>query len=128
MNVTESPLDPDRLRVLKDLENECGVPVIPDLAKSFLYASEETIELLKQAVAANNLTHIRNHAHKLKGSAGNMGAARLARICQDFEDFCQEGSTIDCQLLLHEMTEAHQQVKALLEQQYLENNSPTSMD
>lgn len=72
-------LDPDVLSGLKEvMEGE-----YPKLLDTFLHDSQERVTALRRARDdAKALGHI---AHSFKGSSGNLGAVRLAQLCQRLE-------------------------------------------
>jgi HPt (histidine-containing phosphotransfer) domain-containing protein len=77
--VAEIHLDPDVLSGLQEvMEDE-----YPRLLETFLHDSEERVTALRKARDdAKALGHI---AHSFKGSSGNLGAVRLAQLCQRLE-------------------------------------------
>ena len=77
--MAEVHLDPDVLSGLQDvMEGE-----YPKLLDTFLDDSQKRIEALRKAGAdAKALGRI---AHSFKGSSGNLGAVRLAQLCQLLE-------------------------------------------
>lgn len=44
------------------------------------------MEKLKAAVASSDARALEHHAHKLKGSCRNIGAVRVANLCDKLED------------------------------------------
>jgi len=58
---------------------------LTELIDIFLSQSEELIQEINQAAAANNSQNLMKSSHKLKGSCLNLGALGLGAICQDLE-------------------------------------------
>lgn len=58
----------------------------PVLINTFLSDSEERIRLLQRALAARDNDTVWRQAHSFKGSCNNLGAERLAELCQSMED------------------------------------------
>ncbi|MEH3023294.1 MAG: Hpt domain-containing protein [Pseudomonas oryzihabitans] len=75
-------LDPETLATLRDCMEEEYVGLI----ETFLVDCDERIAALKRSVIGGDAEQVRQLAHSFKGSAGNMGAAPLAMLCQDVEE------------------------------------------
>lgn len=77
-------------RVLGGLQEvmEAEYPILLD---TFLKDSEQRLVQLHHALAAqvSGLPALGMAAHSLKGSSGNMGATRLAELCQQLEERAQ---------------------------------------
>ncbi|GGJ77830.1 hypothetical protein GCM10010123_04870 [Pilimelia anulata] len=63
------------------------------LVASFAARAPAAVEELAAAVRAGDAAAVRDRAHALKGSAANLGAARLAALCADLEDRARAGDT-----------------------------------
>jgi len=63
----------------------------PTLLETFLNDSEQRLTHLRSALAeqAAGLQDLGMAAHSLKGSSSNMGANRLAELCQQLEELTQ---------------------------------------
>ncbi|VVM90586.1 hypothetical protein PS664_02775 [Pseudomonas fluorescens] len=72
-------MDPD---VLSDLQ-EVMEGEYPKLLDTFLDDSQKRVEALRQA--RDDAKALRRIAHSFKGSSGNLGAVRLAQLCQLLE-------------------------------------------
>ena len=80
------------------------------LLETFINDSVVRIKAIADAVAAQDRDAIHRLAHSLKGSAGNMGAVRLARICKSLEEMATSGVVHDASLLLEDMHNEYQLV------------------
>lgn len=80
MSATEPLLDADVLRELRDMLG----PALDPVLQSFGGQVREVFGLMERAHAAGDASTLRTLAHKLKGSAGSVGASalgtRVARI------------------------------------------------
>ncbi|MCK3837185.1 Hpt domain-containing protein [Pseudomonas synxantha] len=77
--MAEIHLDPDVLSGLQDvMEGE-----YPKLLDTFLDDSQKRIEALRDA--RDDAKALGRIAHSFKGSSGNLGAVRLAQLCQRLE-------------------------------------------
>lgn len=77
-------LDMEQIEELLFLDGGRG-GVLEKFVVAFNTHVPETISTLRAAVAANDFGAITASAHKMKGSAGNLGAAHLAGICLHME-------------------------------------------
>jgi HPt (histidine-containing phosphotransfer) domain-containing protein len=83
--VTDTHLDRDVLSALQEvMEDE-----YPVLLDTFLADSEERLTLLRKAADADQLGAA---AHSFKGSCSNMGAIRLASLCNELEQRAKQKS------------------------------------
>jgi histidine phosphotransfer protein HptB len=81
--VTDIHVDRDALSVLREVMEEG----YPELLDTFLADSESRLAELRNAADAKALSDV---AHSFKGSASNMGAVRLAALCQDLESSAKD--------------------------------------
>jgi CheY-like chemotaxis protein len=98
------PMDPAQLAALP-LIDEAAIGALrdPDLGgdpeflvevvEAFLGDSPPRIEALKSSVAAGDADTLGRAAHSLKGSSGNLGAARMQALCADIERLARAGQT-----------------------------------
>ncbi|MBK5416548.1 Hpt domain-containing protein [Pseudomonas sp. TH31] len=76
--MADTHLDRDVLSALQEvMEDE-----YPTLLDTFIADSEERLRVLRKAEDAAQLM---NAAHSFKGSSSNMGAIRLAELCDELE-------------------------------------------
>lgn len=77
--MAEIHLDPEVLSGLQDvMESE-----YPKLLDTFLDDSQKRVEALRKA--GDDAKALGRIAHSFKGSSGNLGAVRLAQLCQRLE-------------------------------------------
>ena len=77
--MAEIHLDPEVLSGLQDvMESE-----YPTLLETFLHDSQARVEALRNA--RDDAKALGRIAHSFKGSSGNLGAVRLAQLCQRLE-------------------------------------------
>ncbi|UEB97410.1 Hpt domain-containing protein [Pseudomonas sp. HN2] len=83
--MTDPSVDRDVLDTLREvMEGD-----YPELLDTFLNDSEERLSNLRATKDADQLMSC---AHSFKGSACNMGAVRLAELCQDLESNAKDKS------------------------------------
>ena len=71
----------DRLKQLSDPQNQ----FMAKLVMLFMEQADGSIEEIKKHFADGNAVLTSKAAHKLKGSAMNVGAARLSKLCASIE-------------------------------------------
>jgi Hpt domain-containing protein len=72
-------LDADVLDELEDLAGTSDL--IAELAEVFLADAEIQVTVLEVSLAGADSARLAHAAHQLRGSAANVGAAELARLC-----------------------------------------------
>jgi HPt (histidine-containing phosphotransfer) domain-containing protein len=84
-----------RLLALRDAVAKPGEDVLGDLLRLFERDSQTRLATLRAAVANADGEGRKNAAHALKGSAGNVGAKRVAVIAAHVEKHDVDASTIE---------------------------------
>ncbi|WP_336857005.1 hybrid sensor histidine kinase/response regulator [Sinomonas albida] len=83
-------LDEERLEMLRSL----GPGVLQATAEAFRREADSGLERLRRATGGDGHGdggEVRQAAHKLKGSAGNIGAVRAAELCHELEELGRQG-------------------------------------
>lgn len=108
-----------KVSVLESLENiseKLGNDLVKEVLEIFLAQTPGIIKDLAEAVASANYELVGSTAHKLKGGARNIGAMRVAQICELIEDDpARTGSvTLSKQLIIlkQEYTVAEEALKS----------------
>src|SRR5262249_5624796 len=81
INVWSSPVDPIALGELRALDTPGEEPVLNILIEQFLNDLGPRLTALKKAWSIGDTSKLRITAHTIKGSCGNFGANRMARLC-----------------------------------------------
>lgn len=87
----DEPLDPRRIEDLRALAGPDEPDLPRQLTEHFLQGASAVVKTLSAALAANDFTAVRECAHTLKGSSGNMGATILHGLCVDLEMAAEAG-------------------------------------
>jgi two-component system sensor histidine kinase/response regulator len=85
-------LDPDQLAVLRSIGPDDGLGLLQAVAELFLGQAPQLLGDLRRAATEDDPETLRGVAHHLKGSAANVGAVRVAALCQELES-AAAGST-----------------------------------
>jgi CheY-like chemotaxis protein len=80
-----------RLAELRGDDTEESLRLVTGLAASFLERAPGLVDALRAAAERGDATSIEEHAHTLKGAAGNIGAADLASCAAELEDLARAG-------------------------------------
>jgi HPt (histidine-containing phosphotransfer) domain-containing protein len=81
--MTQQPaLDPAAIERLHRLG---GTKLVRGMIESFMTYAPTRMQAAHDALAANDLEQIRQAAHALKSSAGNLGASMLQETCRTLE-------------------------------------------
>ena len=86
-------LDRQRLAGLQAL----GPDIVEEIVGVFLDTAPDYLSALRVACAGDDVAGVRQAAHGLRGSAGNLGFAALAAACEALEDSARTGTVgADC--------------------------------
>ena len=110
-------IDEGILEAYRALQEPGQADVVTEFIDVFLEDLPERLTQLKAAAANRDPKAVRSAAHALKGSAGSIGASRLASVCGDLEALCRAGSVDGADPLVaaieHEATRATEALKRL---------------
>ena len=107
-------LDPEVLANLRDLGD---AELLEELAGMFFDDAASRLGELRGAVEAGDAAGVERVAHTLKGSSGNMGAARMSAICAELQDVGASGDLGRAPGLLGELEEEYGRVRPALERE-----------
>ncbi|WP_331695147.1 Hpt domain-containing protein [Pseudomonas sp. ZY71] len=106
--MTDKHIDRETLSVLREVMEEG----YPELLDTFLTDSESRLGELQKTSDAKVLSEV---AHSFKGSASNMGAVRLAALCQELESDAKDKSTAEIVKLVAEISGEFAEVRPVYE-------------
>jgi HPt (histidine-containing phosphotransfer) domain-containing protein len=81
----------------------------------FFSDTPQVLHRLFQAVQAQDATAVKEAAHSLKGSSGNLGAEKLSLLCRDLESQGKAGGLTSAPELLAQIEAEYAVVKEILE-------------
>ncbi len=118
-NFSAEILDAERLAVFETLGAAVGTDVLSELVSAFLDSLPTRLTEINAAVAASEMWQVEFLAHRLKGSASNLGAAVLLRAASLLEQAAILKNPARCSELLAEVSRAaaatDQELSRLLE-------------
>ncbi len=116
-DVDESVLDPAGLQSLQQMEGR-GAISVDRMFALFVDNGERILPVLREALEARDAARLQLEAHSLKGSAGYLGARRLAALCQEVEALGKANTLGDVADPLKDIEsafeEAHQALRQIL--------------
>ncbi len=77
--------DSIRIRV-KEIQEQTGDDFVKELLDSVLTQVSEAVTSLQASIRTSQHEFVEQHAHKLRGTALNVGAKRLANVCRVIEE------------------------------------------
>jgi len=87
---TAKDFDPQRIDQLRQLQAMTGQDLVSPIIDRFLADSPRRLEDLRAALDAQDGPQLSFAAHAFKGSSGQIGACRLAALCQELESQGQD--------------------------------------
>jgi PAS domain S-box-containing protein len=126
--VTQAPgegpiLDPAIFAGLRALQEPGEPDGVAELAVLFLADTPPRMHAIRNAISTKNPSALQEAAHTLKGSASNLGAKRLAAVCQQIEGAARQGDTQAGSKLLTKLEDEYSRVCFLLEREAKNQNS-----
>jgi two-component system sensor histidine kinase/response regulator len=112
---TADVLDAAVLAGLRELREPGQPDPLAEVADLFLQDSPPRLAKIKQHYEEKDATLLERVAHSLKGSAGNLGARRLAGFCADIEKLAKTGNLDSAAKLVEQLGAEYQRVQAALE-------------
>lgn len=113
---TTNPLDPEVVASLVALGDEGGENILKLLMD--IFTGEEApgcLVRMEDAVQAADAAELAEGAHKLKGSAAQLGAARLRELCATLEGDARDGQLARAAALVAEIRAEVDRVSSALE-------------
>ncbi len=108
-----SLLDLDVLAELEELESSGDPGLVESFVAGLRDAVPEHAAQLRQAIAAGDAKQVQQLAHRLKGTALNIGARGVVEKCQALESLGRAGNVEGALSLLDELEDVFQQTDAL---------------
>lgn len=104
--VVEGPvLDVSRLDALRQMGAD-ALPLVDRIIVSFLAGAPTLLAAVRGAVESGDPSELARVAHKFRGNAANLGAARVSDICRELEQRGRDRSTRDSRELLASLQDA----------------------
>ena len=88
-------MDVQRQSMLRELGPGDGWGLLPAAVNAFLADYPLTLSDLRDGAATGDAVRVRDLTHKLKGASANIGAVRVATLCDRLEDAAVNGAVPD---------------------------------
>jgi len=112
--MSEPVLDATVLDTLRQLTPPGEPDVLAEVLELFLQEAPRRIEKLIAAWAANDAAELYKTAHSLKGSAGNIGAQPLFRVCSQLDGKGRAGDLTHVKPLVETLAAEYARVEAAI--------------
>ena len=109
-NQDDAALDPAVVAGLRRLADAAGGEVLDELAELFARDTPQRLTTLRRAVADGDTHTLTETAHALRGSAANLGATTMVRLCQQLEHQANSGNRQAVAELLARLEALHPRV------------------
>ncbi len=112
----DAPLDPFVLKELQGLADGDSGTFLKELYGTYLRELPRRLEAIRSAAGAGDAGALRQAAHALKGSSGNVGARRLQKVCLQLEEAARSGDLGQVPALLPELEAEAREAEARMRQ------------
>jgi HPt (histidine-containing phosphotransfer) domain-containing protein len=110
-------VDSQVLASLRELQPAGEPDLVLELIGIFLHEVPRRLSGLQDAIAQRDCRRIKELAHSLKGSCGNLGAQTMAALCGSVEKEGEKGSLGETGQLLAQVQAEFARVRAVLERE-----------
>ena len=101
--------------ILNSLKEFIGSEPFGQYLSEYLNNTLSNIDRLGHAIAAEDDERVKQFSHKLKGSAGNIGALKLSSVCAKMQNLAVEDEQIDnLRGLFKEIQDTYQETRVAL--------------
>jgi signal transduction histidine kinase/CheY-like chemotaxis protein/HPt (histidine-containing phosphotransfer) domain-containing protein len=107
-------LDVDHLRDLREVGGDASAEFMTDLVAAFDSESTEELEQIRSAVAVGDPAALLQGAHRLKGSALNLGCQAMAETASELESIGRTGKVDGAEALVARLDREFEQTLTLL--------------
>lgn len=97
------------------------IEFLRELLRLFTDRSPTLIEDMSSALHENNLVKLEHSAHALKGTAGNLGAFRMMRLCERVEFNSKDGKISDSSVIISKLRDIYPETHELISKKLIRN-------
>jgi two-component system sensor histidine kinase/response regulator len=119
----DGPIDRSKLNEVRELQMEGDPDIVLDLIVAFLQTTTPRIAGLQKALTDGNIEEVHFLTHTLRGSAGLVGAVRMAKLSQVLESQFETADLNQNLSLWRELSDEFSCVRAALEAEILDSFS-----
>ena len=103
-------LNPIRLDQIRELDTTGGNGLLHKILQAFLESAANSMLQLEQAMINRDADKLRQSAHALKSSSGNIGAESLSALFKQLEEAGRTGELAQAETLQENLQQHYQQV------------------
>lgn len=108
-------LDADALSELREVMNESGPRAFTELVETFAAYADQLIGQMEHAAQRGHAEDLRQAAHALRSSSGNLAAVRLRELCRELEHAALQDDRFDLPKMVAEVKTAYAEMRVALE-------------
>ena len=112
---TDHIINPAAIEALRAVSPEDGGAFLTELIDIFLADTPPRVAAIENALVVNDTDGVIRAAHSIKGSAGNFGAERLARLAHTIETAAKKNDLATAAAQLADFKEAYTSAAAMLQ-------------
>ena len=101
-------------KTLQPLAESGDRELVEELIGDFLADGRARLEVIVRAIAGRDYRHVNLEAHTVKGSALQLGAARLADACYRLEFAAKQSAPDDLMVLYREVSDCFEEVSGVM--------------
>ena len=116
MSGSEGPIDFSVLETIRSLRREGRPDPLQHILTLFAGHSKQLVGRIDDALARGDAVMVRETAHSLKSSSGNVGAVKLYSLCREMEMAGKEGNIELARRIHPRLLEASEEAGMALEQ------------
>ncbi|HEX4585920.1 MAG TPA: response regulator [Burkholderiaceae bacterium] len=106
-------LDPSRLEMVRSLKNS-GPQLAERVIGLYLETVPNILARLRQAALSGDALEMGRASHSLRGSSRELGAVRVAQLCEQIEAFARAGKVSDASSILPTLECEYERLRPLL--------------
>lgn len=112
----EPPVDPVFIDELRKIGKAAGQDFLGELVTEFVHDTDTLVVELRDALELKDAERVGRIAHKIKGSAGQLGGRRLTSSCARLETAALLGALTEGHVDLEELEVDYQELRLALRQ------------
>lgn len=105
------PIDLERLKRV----SRGKVEIQQRLLQIFMEITPKDLTALESAISDRNVAQVAYYAHRLKGSAANIGADKMSQIARELEEIARQQNLVNAQALLTALRQSMERVQAFVQ-------------
>jgi len=100
---------------LQQLIGEGAEDLVAEVMTTFRADTAARLAVLQEVIASGNSSLLRAEAHALKGSAAQVGAEGMARLCREMEERAASGAIVELNSLLNQLDSQFEEICRMLD-------------